>query len=904
MKVQLEQRDLANATDALALSRPSNPDRPPTFRETSQVFQQAKANYDLEVTLDQLEAVRDAVTACDCQVPERRRERVRETGTRTARFLFTPSHRDDSQRGVFTEFCRSVAFRSVAIAGIGWILANVLSSVTLTSGFAQATEPTPIAEILSDLDVDFAPDRLGEDFLVRGTATTYPHVARGEFLYVVIQDSTGGLRLLAEDPQLFVGIEPGTIVRASGQLAHRRGIEELHLQAAEIEGITSLPEPRDVLVSDLLSERYAHQLVRVTGYLRGGTEASGDLWGEFRDRSGVIPLRLPARFLAQSDFLPALERGGEVEIVGIAGQSRLEAPWVGGYRLAPRELVDIVFEAVPPYRLIATVVSFVFLLGLAAALWARRRASERRAAELGELLEEVRRSKQAMAATQEIYLQLFEEDLTGHIVMVPSGTVVRCNRAACSTFGFDSEDAWKAEAGFTIWNGDEAGAELLTKLRNTKRLELVEIDTRRIDGQEITVLVNLQGDFTADGELEEIQASLFDITEHKSLERNMVQADKMSSIGRLAAGVAHDFNNLLTIISGSASLLTRHNGPEEKEIVDIQMAVSKAAVLTQRLLAFGRKQHLMSQVFYLNDLIGSIRGLLASLVGERIDLALDLSKEKVAVNTDPGQLEQVIVNLAANARDAMPNGGTLRIESEATKLDDAFVETHSGAVLGDYARLTVMDTGTGMDATTLSHVFEPFYTTKQPGEGTGLGLAMVYGIVKQSEGYVSIDSVLGRGTKVSVYLPKADGPVSPLETPAKTLARGTGSCEILLVEDEDELRTLLCRVLREAGYDPIEASNGVEAISALKLAHGPVPLVVTDVHMPKMNGTALARYLTRCDPELKILFMSGYTESPIFRDKAVASNILQKPFHPDQFLQKVHELIGGSGNRSQGAVAG
>ncbi len=312
----------------------------------------------------------------------------------------------------------------------------------------------------------------------------------------------------------------------------------------------------------------------------------------------------------------------------------------------------------------------------------------------------------------------------------------------------------------------------------------------------------------------------------------------------------------------------------------------------------------MSQVFYLNDLIGSIRGLLASLVGERIDLALDLSKEKVAVNTDPGQLEQVIVNLAANARDAMPNGGTLRIESEATKLDDAFVETHSGAVLGDYARLTVMDTGTGMDATTLSHVFEPFYTTKQPGEGTGLGLAMVYGIVKQSEGYVSIDSVLGRGTKVSVYLPKADGPVSPLETPAKTLARGTGSCEILLVEDEDELRTLLCRVLREAGYDPIEASNGVEAISALKLAHGPVPLVVTDVHMPKMNGTALARYLTRCDPELKILFMSGYTESPIFRDKAVASNILQKPFHPDQFLQKVHELIGGSGNRSQGAVAG
>ena len=904
MKVQLEQRDLANATDALALSRPSNPDRPPTFRETSQVFQQAKANYDLEVTLDQLEAVRDAVTACDCQVPERRRERVRETGTRTARFLFTPSHRDDSQRGVFTEFCRSVAFRSVAIAGIGWILANVLSSVTLTSGFAQATEPTPIAEILSDLDVDFAPDRLGEDFLVRGTATTYPHVARGEFLYVVIQDSTGGLRLLAEDPQLFVGIEPGTIVRASGQLAHRRGIEELHLQAAEIEGITSLPEPRDVLVSDLLSERYAHQLVRVTGYLRGGTEASGDLWGEFRDRSGVIPLRLPARFLAQSDFLPALERGGEVEIVGIAGQSRLEAPWVGGYRLAPRELVDIVFEAVPPYRLIATVVSFVFLLGLAAALWARRRASERRAAELGELLEEVRRSKQAMAATQEIYLQLFEEDLTGHIVMVPSGTVVRCNRAACSTFGFDSEDAWKAEAGFTIWNGDEAGAELLTKLRNTKRLELVEIDTRRIDGQEITVLVNLQGDFTADGELEEIQASLFDITEHKSLERNMVQADKMSSIGRLAAGVAHDFNNLLTIISGSASLLTRHNGPEEKEIVDIQMAVSKAAVLTQRLLAFGRKQHLMSQVFYLNDLIGSIRGLLASLVGERIDLALDLSKEKVAVNTDPGQLEQVIVNLAANARDAMPNGGTLLIESEATKLDDAFVETHSGAVLGDYARLTVMDTGTGMDATTLSHVFEPFYTTKQPGEGTGLGLAMVYGIVKQSEGYVSIDSVLGRGTKVSVYLPKADGPVSPLETPAKTLARGTGSCEILLVEDEDELRTLLCRVLREAGYDPIEASNGVEAISALKLAHGPVPLVVTDVHMPKMNGTALARYLTRCDPELKILFMSGYTESPIFRDKAVASNILQKPFHPDQFLQKVHELIGGSCNRSQGAVAG
>ena len=357
-------------------------------------------------------------------------------------------------------------------------------------------------------------------------------------------------------------------------------------------------------------------------------------------------------------------------------------------------------------------------------------------------------------------------------------------------------------------------------------------------------------------------------------------------------GGAHDFNNVLTIISGYATILEGRRYPEEKELVGIQKAVSKAAVLTQRLLAFGRKQHLVSRVFCLNDLIGNISGLLASLVGEHIDITLDLSNEKVAVNTDPGQLEQVIVNLAANSRDAIPDGGTLRIETAATKLDKTFVEMHSAAVPDDYTRLRTTDSGIGMDAATLSHVFEPFYTTKRPGEGAGLGLAMVYGIVKQSGGYVSIDSGLTGGTTVSVYLPKADGPVSPIETPAKAVAPGTGSGEILLVEDEDELRALLCRSLREAGYEPIEASNGLEAISAIKQVKGRVSLAVTDVYMPKMNGTELARHLTRDDPDLKILFMSGYAEDDIFRDEAVASNLLRKPFHPDQFLQKVHELIG------------
>ena len=388
-----------------------------------------------------------------------------------------------------------------------------------------------------------------------------------------------------------------------------------------------------------------------------------------------------------------------------------------------------------------------------------------------------------------------------------------------------------------------------------------------------------------------------DATERRSLEQQVIQAQKMEAIGRLAGGVAHDFNNILTAIGGYTDLLLADlppDDPRRQDVDEIHHAADRAAALTQQLLAFSRRQVLQPKVIDLNALVANVEKLLRRLLGEDVQLATALAEDVGRVRADPGQVEQVIVNLAVNARDAMPAGGRLTIETRNVDLDAAYAADHRTVVPGPYVLIAVSDTGSGMSADTQSHMFEPFFTTKEVGKGTGLGLATVYGIVKQSGGSIWVYSELGHGTTIKVYLPRVDEPAEPLAAPAfadpKSL-RGTET--ILLVEDEPAVRGVARQVLARQGYTVLEAPDGHTALTMVGAGGPSVDLVLTDVVMPGMSGRTLADQLRRRCPGLRVLYMSGYTDDAIVRHGMLEPGLayLQKPFRPDALVQKVREVL-------------
>lgn len=378
------------------------------------------------------------------------------------------------------------------------------------------------------------------------------------------------------------------------------------------------------------------------------------------------------------------------------------------------------------------------------------------------------------------------------------------------------------------------------------------------------------------------------------------QSQKMEAVGRLAGGVAHDFNNLLTVINGYSDVLLRRLGetdPARREVGEIHKAGERAAALTRQLLAFSRKQMMESKPIRLNEIVSGMVAMLRRLIGENVALATSLAPEPWIVVADPGQVEQVVLNLAVNARDAMPSGGTITISTENVAL--VAPKDRDGYVLpaGRYVRLGVADTGCGMDAETMSHMFDPFFTTKERGKGTGLGLASVYGIVKQSGAYISARSATGRGTSFEVYFPIAEGSdpaealkPGPAADSGKTARHGEN---ILLVEDEEMVRELVQEGLRRDGYSVLAAGNALEAISLLERHSRPIDLLLSDLMMPGMNGMELARRLMSSHPGMKVLLMSGYSEEEIgkFVGKEPGSAFLQKPVTPSLVSRKVREVL-------------
>jgi two-component system, cell cycle sensor histidine kinase and response regulator CckA len=386
-----------------------------------------------------------------------------------------------------------------------------------------------------------------------------------------------------------------------------------------------------------------------------------------------------------------------------------------------------------------------------------------------------------------------------------------------------------------------------------------------------------------------------DISERKSLEEQFRQAQKMEAIGQLAGGVAHDFNNLLTAIRGYADLLLEsisHADHRHADLDEIVKAADRAASLTRQLLAFSRQQVLQPALLDVNVLVTDMSKMLRRLIGENIELATTLVPTGAPVYADAGQLEQILMNLVVNAREAMPNGGRLTIEIATVTLDDAYVMHHSVMRPGEFVMLAVSDNGIGMDAGTRRRIFEPFFTTKERGRGTGLGLATVYGIVKQSDGYIWVYSEPQRGTTFKVYLPRAESTDQVEARPEKRKTPG-GSETVLLVEDEDSVRFLSRKLLERAGYQVFDAANPQQAIDTFVQHRGTIDLLVTDVIMPGSSGPALYDHLSSLDSALRVLYMSGYTADAVAHHAAVVASavFLQKPFTADTLLTKVREAL-------------
>ena len=500
----------------------------------------------------------------------------------------------------------------------------------------------------------------------------------------------------------------------------------------------------------------------------------------------------------------------------------------------------------------------------------------------------------ALRQSEERYRLLFQANPHASWVLdTETLRFVAVNDAAIQLYGFSREE-FLAMTARDIRPPEDVAAfvESMREQRQSARLTK-GWRHRRKDGSLIDVEVSAQP-----LEFEGRAAMLVlvtDVTERNQLEAQYRQAQKMEAVGRLAGGVAHDFNNLLTVITSYSELLLEDCGetdPRRPELLEIRRAAGMAATLTRQLLAFSRQQVLEPRVLDLNDVVTGAEKMLTRLIGEDIRLVTTLAPAAGAVRADAGQIEQVIMNLAVNARDAMPDGGALTLETANVEFTGEYVEGHFPAQRGRYVMLAVTDTGAGMSAETQARIFEPFFTTKEAGKGTGLGLATVYGIVKQSGGFIWVYSEPGAGTTFKIYLPRVDEAAVPERRGQPADALG-GSETILLVEDSDPLRDIASRVLERRGYTLLEASDGETALAIAAQHSGKIDLLLTDVVMPEMNGRQLAERLTALRPALKVLYMSGYAGDAVTRRGVIERGMayLQKPFTPDALARKVREVL-------------
>ena len=510
-----------------------------------------------------------------------------------------------------------------------------------------------------------------------------------------------------------------------------------------------------------------------------------------------------------------------------------------------------------------------------------------------------RQSADDLRASERRYRRIIETTNEGIWMLDASSKTVFMNGRLHDMLGYGASEAERMDRLDLVHPDSHAAFGKSIDRRETASAGQAEIRLKRKDGSTFWVLLDANPIFE-NGRYEGALAMMVDINDRKLFEEQLRHSQKMEAIGSLAGGVAHDFNNVLSVILGYTNLLLDQLEPGDASRADLeemQSAALRAASLTRQLLAFSRRQVLEPRVLDLNQIAGGMKKMLQRLLGDDIELSLLATRDLGRVYADPGQIEQVIMNLLVNARDAMPRGGQVSIETANVELDPDYAALHLDMVAGSYVMLAMMDTGIGIDNVTQSRMFEPFFTTKEHGKGTGLGLSTVFGIVRQSGGHIWVYSELDVGTTIKIYLPRTEAPpeVSKSVPPPPVTLRGAET--VLVVDDEEQVRGVLKTILSRSGYNVLEASSGAAALLLSAQYPQEIQLLLTDVMMPRMNGRELAEHLVPLRPQMKVMYVSGYTENGAVHHGVLTSGIafLPKPIMPNALLQKVREVL----NRAQ-----
>ncbi len=501
--------------------------------------------------------------------------------------------------------------------------------------------------------------------------------------------------------------------------------------------------------------------------------------------------------------------------------------------------------------------------------------------------------------TEKLLVALLESASQAIISIDRTGRIVLTNRRAAEMFGYTGQELLGARIEILLPESKRAshGRQRDDYFQRPRARPMgigLDLSGRRKDGAEFPVEVSLSTVETDEGTFG--IAFVSDISVRKTLEEQLVHAQKMEAVGRLAGGVAHDFNNMLTVIAGYNRMILDELSPMDPlrgYAEEILKAADRAGALTNQLLAFSRRQIMQPRVINLTAVIGQTERMLRRLIGEDIQLNMSLSPDTGNIKADPNHIEQAVVNLAVNARDAMPMGGRITIETCNVQIDETYAKTHMGVKPGEFVMIALSDTGHGMDSATRQHIFEPFFTTKQRGKGTGLGLATVYGMVKQSGGDIWVYSEPGQGTIFKLYFPRVAEPVSPGWSEEPERPHQVNGETVLLVEDEAQVRDLEVKMLKQLGYTVLAAANGEEAMDVSQAHSGEISLLVTDVVMPNMSGKQVADAMLSRRPDIKILYLSGYTENTISHHGVLDSSVdfLTKPFSRESLSRKIRDIL-------------
>ena len=509
---------------------------------------------------------------------------------------------------------------------------------------------------------------------------------------------------------------------------------------------------------------------------------------------------------------------------------------------------------------------------------------------------EMVRAERALRSAEAHYRQFFNDDLAGHYVSTPEGKILMCNNAFAQIFGFSSPEEVKKINVATLFPMPADREKFINLLEEKKKLEHYEAEYVRRDGKRVYVVENAVGEFDSENKLVAIRGYLVDESERKKLQTELFQSQRLESIGTIAGGIAHDFNNILGIILGHLPIMEkRRDDPERfsRSLDAVMKAAKRGANLVKQLLTFARKVEVITESVRVNDIVVELCDFLRETFPKTITFSLQLGDELPSIHADPNQLHQVLLNLCVNARDAMPSGGILTITTKKVSRE-IIKEEFPQQEARDYLLITVSDTGIGMDRDTLSRIFEPFFTTKGRNHGSGLGLSVVYGIVKSHRGFIDVKSQIGRGTTFSIYFPIPPGVLEPVQRSAKEIEEIEGGFEtVLVVEDEEALQEFVTTVLEEKGYKVILAANGMDAIEKYRMNQKEIALVLADVGLPGMSGNEVLVEIKRLNPSAKVIIASGYLE-PEVRDailKAKADAFLQKPYLADELLKMVRNVI-------------